>query len=201
MIKALKIAALSGMFTLAAGVAHAACSTEIAKDDLTDAQAAELYECIEGKLLEGYNKSGKAVAGEYRNWFMPSTTPFISATHGKRFVNHYINDIGRDAYMSFNEDDLVMPVGSIAVKESYMIIKKGKVRRGPLFVMEKVAAGTFPDTDDWKYTTIIPNGKILGETGTDTAKKEKFCHDCHEAVLDGQDVMFFPDENYRSASN
>lgn len=201
MIKALKLAALSGMFTMVAGIAHAACSTDIAKDDLNDAQVAELFACIEDKLLEGYNKSGKAEAKAYRDWFMPSTTPFISATHGKRFVNHYINDIGRDAYMSFNEDDLVMPVGSIAVKESYTINKKGKVRRGPLFIMEKVAAGTFPDTDDWKYTTIIPNGKILGETGTDTAKKQKFCHDCHEAVLEGQDAMFFPGEDYRVSAN
>ncbi len=75
MIKILKLAALSGMFTLAAGLAHAACTTEIAKDDLTDEQAAELYACIEGKLLEGYNKSGKAEAAAYRDWFMPSTTP------------------------------------------------------------------------------------------------------------------------------
>lgn len=200
MIKTFRTIALSGLFSLAAGAAMA-CSTDIAKDDLTDAQVADLFTCIEGKLLEGYNKSGKAEAAAYRDWFMPSTTPFTSATHGNRFVNHYINDIGRDAYMSFNEDNLVMPVGSIAVKESYTLNKKGEVSRGPLFIMEKVAAGAYPDTDDWKYTTIIPNGKILGETGTDTAKKQKFCHDCHSNVLEGQDAMFFPDEDYRSASN
>lgn len=196
----LKTTALAGFFSLAAGAAMA-CTTEVAKDDLTDAQVADLYACIEGKLLKAYNKSGKAEAAAFRDWFMPSTTPFRSATHGNRFVNHYINDIGREAYMSFNEDDLQMPVGAIAIKESFNVSKKGKVQRGPLFIMEKVAAGTFPDTDDWKYTTIIPNGKIMGETGTDTAKKQKFCHDCHVNVLEGQDAMFFPDEDYRVSSN
>ena len=200
MIRSLKLAAWAGVFTLAAGVAQA-CNTEIAKDDLTDAQVADLYACIEGGLLKGLNKSGKTEAAEFRGWFKPSTTPFRSATHGNRFMNHYINETGREAYMSFNDEGLKMLVGAIAIKESFNVSKKGKVQRGPLFIMEKVAAGTFPDTGDWKYTTITPNGKILGETGTDTAKKQKFCHDCHEAVLENQDAMFFPDEEYRVSSN
>ena len=201
MIKGLKTVAIAGALTFVAGAAHAACTTEISKADLTDEQAAELYSCIEADLLKSYQKSGWDEANEFRDWFMPSTTPFISATHGKRFVNHYVNEIGREAYMSYNEDDLVMPVGSITAKESYTVNKKGKVRKGPLFLMEKVAAGELPDTGDWKYSVILPNGKIMGVTGGDNAKKVKFCHDCHEAVLEGQDAQFFPDEDYRVSSN
>ena len=200
MTKGLKIAAIAGAFALFGGVAHA-CETEIAKSDLTDEQAAELFACIEGKLLSGYQKSGRAEADAYRDWFMPSTTPFISATHGNRFVNHYVNDIGKDAYMSFAEEGLTMPVGSITAKESYTVNKKGKVRRGPLFLMEKVAAGSLPDTGDWDYSVILPNGKIMGQTSGENAKKVKFCHDCHEAVLEGQDAQFYPDEDYRVAAN
>ncbi|MEM7268380.1 MAG: cytochrome P460 family protein [Pseudomonadota bacterium] len=200
MIKALKSAMLASAFTLAAGAAHAACSTESAKADLTDEQAAELYACIEGELLTSYQKSGWDEANDFRNWFMPSTTPFISATHGKRFVNHYVNDIGKEAYLTYAEEDLIMPVGSITAKESYTVNKKGQVKKGPLFLMEKVAAGELPETGDWKYSVILPSGKVMGVTGGEKSKKVAFCHTCHEAVLDGQDGMFYPEEDYRVAA-
>lgn len=197
MMKALKLTAIAGALTLSAGVA-AACETDIPKSELTDAQVAELYDCIKDSMLSGYQKSGRPEAMEYRGWTMASTTPFISATHGNRFVNHYVNDIGREVYMRFAEEDTHMPVGSILAKESFTVNKKGKVRRGPLFLMEKMPAGTFPETADWKYAVILPNGKVMGETGTATGKKVKFCHACHENVLDGQDAMFYPNDDYRA---
>ena len=40
-------------------------------------------------------------------------------------------------------------------------------------------------------------GDLLAAAETD--KKVKFCHDCHEAVVEGQDAMFYPDEDYRVA--
>ena len=62
--------------------------------------------------------------------------------------------------------------------------------------MEKMGSG-FDETGGWKYAVILPNGKVMGETGTETGKKVAFCHGCHEAVLEGQDAMFYPDEDYR----
>lgn len=198
MISKVKTTILATAFALIGSGAWAACQTDIPKDELTDAQAAELYACIEASLLEGYKKSGRAEAEAFRSWPIASTTPFISATHGNRFVNHYVNDIGAEEYLKYAEEGVVMPVGSITAKESYTISKKnGKVRRGPLFLMEKMAAGTFPETADWKYAVILPNGKIMAETGGEKGKKVKFCHDCHEAVVEGQDAMFYPGEEYR----
>lgn len=202
MTNILKTAALAAAFSALGGVAYAECKTDIAKDDLTDAQAAELYQCIEGDLLASYQKSGRGEADEFRSWFVNNTNVFISSTHGNRFVNHYVNDIGKDAYSTYAEEGLVMPVGSITAKESFTISKKnGSVRKGPLFLMEKMAADAgFGETGDWKYAVILPNGKIMGETGAETGKKVAFCHGCHESVLEGQDAMFFPDEDYRVAA-
>ena len=199
MTNILKTAALAGTFSVLAGAAYAECKTDIAKDDLTDAQATALYQCIEGELLASYQKSGRAEASEFRSWFVNNTNVFISSTHGNRFVNHYMNDIGKAAYSAYAEEGDEMPVGSISAKESFTISKKnGKVRKGPLFLMEKMGSG-FDATAGWKYAVILPNGKIMGETGTETDKKVKFCHDCHEAVVEGQDAMFYPDEDYRVA--
>lgn len=185
-------------FSIAPAHAADACTTDVKKDELSDEQAQALYDCIKDKIYSGLQKSGLEEAKTYRDWPLVSTAPFISATHGNRFVRHYVNEIGKDAYLKWEEmGGRNMPVGSITAKESFNVNKKGQVRNGPFFLMEKVAAGTLPDTDDWKYTLMFPNGKVVGVSGTDTAKKVKFCHDCHLGVLDDQDAMFFPDEDYR----
>lgn len=189
---------------LAVGSAHAAdaCTTDTAKDELSDQQAMALFDCIKDRLYAGLQKSGLAEAKAYRDWSLVSTNPFISATHGNRFVNHYVNDTGKEAYLKWDAiGGRNMPVGSITAKESFTINKKGEVRPGPFFLMEKVAAGSLPDTDDWKYTLMFPNGKLVGVSGTETAGKVTFCHDCHVGVLEDQDAMFFPDEAYRVQVN
>jgi len=174
------------------------CKTEIAKDDLTDDQVQALYDCLAEAIHSGVQKSGLPEARAYRDWTVASTVPFISATHGSRFVRHYVNATGKDAYLKWEElGGRNMPVGSITAKESFDINKKGEVNPGPFFLMEKVAVGTLPETDDWKYTLMMPNGKVIGNSGTDTGMKVKFCHDCHLNVLDDQDGMFFPEEDYR----
>ena len=76
----LKTAAIAGAFMLFGGAAYAECKTDIAKDDLTDAQATELYQCIEGELLASYQKSGRAEADAFRGWFVNNTNVFISST-------------------------------------------------------------------------------------------------------------------------
>ncbi|MEM1049318.1 MAG: cytochrome P460 family protein [Pseudomonadota bacterium] len=189
---------------LAGSPAHAAdaCTTDVAKDELSDAQALALFDCIKERLYSGLQRSGLAEAKAYRDWPMASTNPFISATHGNRFVNHYVNETGREAYLKWDAiGGRTMPVGSIAAKESFNITKNGEVRPGPFFLMEKVSAGSLPETDDWKYTLMFPNGKVVGVSGTETGGKVKFCHDCHVGVLEDQDALFFPDEAYRVRAN
>ncbi len=175
------------------------CRTDTAKDDIEGPEAQALYNCIAGALYQGYQGSGIPAAAEYKDWTFASTAPYLSATHGNRFVNNLVNDAGRDAYLDFLEEGLRMPTGTIAAKESFTLDKAGTVKRGPLFFMEKVSRGALPDTADWKYTLVLPSGKVMGVTGTETGKKVKFCHDCHEAVVETQDAMFFLPEEYRVA--
>lgn len=175
----------------------AACSTDLDKFAMGGEEAARLYDCIEARLLQGYAQSGRADATAFRDWPRASTFPFVSATHGNRLIHHYVNEIGAAAYMAYPEDGLEMPVGSITAKESFTISRNGDVAAGPLFLMEKVAAGALPETDDWKYVLILPDGRVMGESGTETGRKVTFCHDCHEQVLDGQDGMFYPEPEYR----
>ena len=177
-----------------------ACTTDKSKDDLTPAEAQALYDCIEASLIEGYSKATD-VPGvpDYRNWKLVTNAPLVSATHGSMFVNHWVNDAGADLYTKWEEmGGAKFPVGTIFAKESFRIDKKGVVKRGPLFLMEKVAEGEAPD--GWVYTRLFPNGKYQRTNGP-KSDKMAFCHDCHAATIEEQDAAFFPPEEYRVSTD
>ena len=182
------------------------CRTDKTPDELERAEAEMLYDCVIETLVSGWRKGDHPVALEYRDWTPASTYAAATGTHSNRLLFTYVNDVAKDAYLSFAEENVTMPVGSIIAKESFGVgkkgDKKGKPVAGPLFPMEKVAKGSFDETGNWKYTLITPGGKAWLESGkTEPAKIAKFCHDCHEAVLEDQDAMFYPAEEARVGSD
>lgn len=63
---------------------------------------------------------------------------------------------------------------------------------GPLFVMEKMPEGFSPESGDWKYTQIQPDGTLLGETQGVGDAAVHYCIACHAAVADQQHLYFVP---------
>jgi len=178
--------------------AHAQeCRANAARDAIEGPAAQELYDCIAATLYDSFQASGLKEAADYRSWTLASTAPYASKSHGGRFVLNFINDVGREAYLTFFEDGRRMPVGAIAAKESFTIDGAGEVKLGPLFFMEKVAPGALPETGDWKYTLVLPNGKVMGVSGTETGDKVKFCHDCHAETAATQDALLYMPKKYR----
>ena len=200
----LGLAGLTGAMALIVGLggaphAAAACTTDLKRDDVTQEQANALYDCIKDSLIEGYSKASDVPGvSDYRNWKLVTTAPLVSATHGKMFVNHFVSPDAADIYTKWEDmDGAKFPVGAIFAKESFRVTKKGEVKRGPLFLMEKVADDAAPD--GWVYTRLFPNGKYQ-RTGGNKSEKMVFCHDCHAAVIDDQDAAFFPPEEYRAGN-
>ena len=146
-------------------------------------------------MAAGYAKSGNQWAMSYQSWRNVAAQPYVSDTHGARYVNNYANDIGADNYSLFEEAGPA-PAGTVLAKDSFNVSANGSVGAGPLFLMEKMEAGFDPDTGDWRYTLIMPNGKVIGTTGGKGAAQVGFCADCHLGVED-QDSRFFLDEDYR----
>ncbi|MHA3915255.1 cytochrome P460 family protein [Halovulum sp. GXIMD14793] len=185
----MKTIAATFALTLLAGVAQAQeCSNDTDPYDIDAAGVDALYACIEAKMLAGYTKKDHAVAQEYRNWTVTATRPAVPGPHGERFLLTFANDIAAEQYIKFEEEGVVMPVGSILVKESFKM-RKGEAKVGPLFIMTKVAEGEAPETNDWVYDAVQPNGKPMGI-------KQSFCHDCHAAYED-QDYLGYPAEEVR----
>ncbi|MEM7302667.1 MAG: cytochrome P460 family protein [Pseudomonadota bacterium] len=190
----LRLAAIVGALMISSSAYAADCKTSTPKDDLTDAEVQKLYDCILEKMRTGYAKGGNAWAKDYTGWKATATLPAAPGPHGNRFLMTFVNDTGHAEYVKFLEERGPMPVGTIIAKESFNIHKKkGTVRVGPLFFMEKVAAGNADKFGNWVYSAVRPNGKPM-------KVKQKFCHDCHSGFED-QDALGYPDEDYRISSN
>lgn len=178
-----------------AGVASAQDCTNVGVDDffdLEEVQIVEVYNCLEAKMAEGYAKQGDEVGSTYRDWTVAATRPAVQGSHGGRLLLTFANVIAVESYLSFAEGN-VMPVGSVLAKESISLSKKKmQARPGPLFIMTKMEAGSIPETDDWLYSGLQPNGKPM-------KFKQAFCHDCHTGWAE-QDFLAYPVEEVRVGS-
>lgn len=187
------LAAAALGLALTATTALAEDCAVITVEDQFDLEADEivaLYDCLADKLAEGYGKAGDEVGANYRSWAPTSTRPAIQGAHGNRILNTFANDIAAEQYLKYQEEDFTMPVGSVLAKESITIsIKKKTARPGPLLMMTKMEVGSMPETNDWLYTGVQPNGKTM-------KVKQSFCHDCHEAYEDS-DFLAYPMEEVR----
>lgn len=90
-----------------------------------------------------------------------------------------------------------MPAGAILAKDSFTVTRGGEVFAGALFLMEKMAAGFDPESHDWRYTMIIPDGSLFGTTNGEGSERVSFCVTCHESVDEDHHQMFFVPPDYR----
>jgi len=84
-----------------------------------------------------------------------------------------------------------IPAGTVIAKESFAVTDKGKVQKGPLFLMQKVAAGTSPETMDWYYMAVAPNGTPMA-VPVMTA-----CNRCHMGNYGDRGGLGYPIEEAR----
>ena len=146
-------------------------------------------------MLVGYSASGLQTSRHYSGWSNYSQRPYVSDTHGSRYVSNYANAVG-SAYGRF-EDSGPMPVGTVLAKDSFLVTPDGKVSVGPLFLMEKMPAGFRAESGNWQYTLVMPNGTVAGVTNGAGDANVEFCIGCHAAVGDTQDHMMFLPEPLR----
>jgi len=174
-----------------APLAHAACAVDVTDPFELDAAAIdEIYTCLKDEMAEKYAKEGDEVAAAYRDWTVTSTRPAVAGAHGNRLLQTFANDTAAEQYLKFAEEGVVMPAGSVLAKESISISsKKKEARTGPLFIMTKGEEGSAPDTGDWVYAGVQPNGKPM-------KFKRSFCHDCHVS-WEAQDMLAYPLEEVR----
>ena len=185
----------TALTALSLSPAHAAsCDVSKPGDELTPAEAQSVYECLADKMHAGYKKGSKRwipaeYVNDYKGWTLASSAPAAPGFHGGRFLMTWVNDTGAAEYMKYAENPSI-PVGTVIAKESFSVTDAGKARRGPLFIMEKVAAGSSPKTDDWYYMMVSPGGK------PQAVEVVSGCHECHSG-FEAQGNLGYPVEEVR----
>ncbi len=179
------------LFTSGAAMAQQDCPVSILDPyDLEEADINSIYDCMKDRLVEGYSKQGNKIAENYRNWAVTGTRMGVAGAHGERLLLTFVNSIGAEEYLKFDEENAFMPAGTVLAKESIKIHKKKKMAvPGPLFLMTKVKAGELPETNDWRYDALSPSGKVM-------KIKQSFCSNCHMG-FSGQDNLGYPLEELR----
>lgn len=157
---------------------------------LSAAEVDSAYACVKAFMLEAYGGSAHPAALDYPNWRLFSTAPYRSRAHARRYVSNYANRIAAARYGRFEQVG-EMPVGSMLAKDSFSVTASGRVVIGALALMEKMPPGFSPDTGDWRFTLVLPDGRVLGATGDRNAVAVGFCADCHRDAGPAQDYLFF----------
>ena len=161
---------------------------------LSDAGAEAIYSQIQVELAKAFARSGKRLVNGYTAWKRYNLTPYLSSTHGDRYINNFANDktVGYDTLKKGSK----MQVGTVIAKDGFAVTEQGEVLPGRLFVMEKLAAGASPDTGDWRYLTIENDGSVIGDSIDDPQNSMEFCHVCHK-VRASRDFLFYVPPDYR----
>ncbi len=163
--------------------------------DLDESEALRSYDKLKETMSEAYKLSRQDTSKIYQTWRKINRVPFQSATHGRRYVNTYVNPAGAE-YGQLKEDEK-MPRGSVIAKDSFTTVKNGGVFPGPLFIMEKMQAGFNYVSGDWRYTMIMPDGSLYGVTNGEGAKRVEFCIGCH-LTREKYDHLYLVPPEYRA---
>lgn len=161
---------------------------------LSDEEAELIYGQIQNDLVSAFERSGQSSVKGYTSWRRYNRTPYLSSTHGDRYVNNFANELAI-GYDSLKKGDKIQP-GAVFAKDGFAVTKEGAVLPGRLFVMEKLTAGSNPQTGDWRYMAVETDGSIIGDSVNDPQNAMEFCHICHKA-RSSRDFLFYVPPGYR----
>jgi hypothetical protein len=124
------------------------------------------------------------VGADYASYHKLTKFAHPSPTHGDRFAEIYVNEVGRAAYTS----DAPLPVGTVIVKATWERDgDRASTTPGPLFVMQKRAAGYNPDHEDWYYAIhwAEPTAAMRAKFGgpfywRSPSPRVDYCWKCHD---------------------
>jgi len=157
---------------------------------LSEAELVGLADCVRPVLASSMHASEAPAARVYSSWPRYSLRPFGSE-HGS-YLEIFANEKA-EAFGRF-EDAGVLPEGSIVAKHHFSVSGAGVVSRGPLLTMQKMQRGFNPTTTDWRFTMIMPDGRIAAETAGRNSAGVDFCVECHKAAWRQDFMMFVPPE-------
>ncbi len=160
------------------------------------AEINSVYQQLKMRMASGYGLAKLPILKNYQSWRKYNSEPYLSATHGQRYVNNYANGLVTN-YGKLKKGE-TYPVGSVFAKDTITVTSTRKVFPGAMFIMEKLEPGSSPETRDWRYVMLLPDGSIFGDTKGDAAADVEYCAACH-IQKSREDYVFFVPEKFRVA--
>lgn len=160
--------------------------------DLSQSEANKIYDELRKRMADSFALADLAEIDDYQSWTRYNSAPYLSATHGQRFVNNFANSIGSD-YGKLGKGE-EYPEGTVFAKDSMTVIDDDRIYPGAMFVMEKLAEGAHPSTSDWRYVMVLPDGTTFGDTTGNKPKLVRYCHACHVSKSSDDFVFFVPED-------
>ncbi len=157
---------------------------------LSPEQATDVYNELKAQMRADYAISALPAARLYPGWQRVNRYPYRSDTHGSRYVNNFANPA---AIRAGYPDGSAMPAGAAIAKDSFTVKQDGGHYPGALFIMEKLESGLSPETGDWRYVMVLPDGSIFGDSRGDNAAATAFCAECHAQRADRDHLFGVPD--------
>ncbi len=190
------VALLAAAIAIPTGAGAAGCDPGKPGNELTFEEAQAVYDCIADSLHAGYMQGDKhwippEFVADYRGWTPVNTMPANPGFHGGRFLLTWVSEPGAEEYLKYKEEDVNIPSGTVIAKESFSVTDAGKVEKGPLFIMQKVEAGISPETDDWYYMMVAPNG------APQAVPVITACSECHQGNFGFRGGLGYPAEEVR----
>jgi hypothetical protein len=155
---------------------------------LDPAAAERAYASVAEDMAARFATSGVPAARHYRRWWRANRSPYLSAEHGSRYVNTYVNRPAR-VYGTLKQGE-PMPVGSIIAKDAVSVDASGDVLPGALALMEKMPDGHDEKARDWRYVLILPDGSVFADSSGSNPGGTNFCASCHATNGEATDHLF-----------
>ncbi len=184
------------------------CAAGAPPPDVSDEELQALYDCLMESMgqqeaaldsdlvMASWTESERPEGSAFAGWTNFASTPYISFTHGERFATNHANEIAAEVYGLYEDID-TMPAGGIVAKPTFSIGPDGQALWETLFLMEKAEEGASPDTNDWIYTAIMPDGSLMGRTLGANSDGMFFCAACHMGGGMDTDDLLFMEPQYR----
>jgi len=162
---------------------------------LDPAEIDAMADCLAPALDTALARARDATIRATRGWRAMSRT-YMASEHGM-FLKVYANAAAASDYAKAERGGR-LPQGAAILKRSFRVDMEGSAAAGPVFVMERMAPGYDPTTNDWRFAVTAPDGQRMGESGGQNAPAVAFCADCHKSAR-VQDFLFFVPPRFRVA--
>jgi hypothetical protein len=156
-------------------------------EHLTAAEAAATAACLAPALDAVLASARDPVLRGAAAW-APMSRAYRGSEHGM-FLQVYANEAAAASYRNYEQGGPI-PVGGTVLKRSFRVSGDGQAAPFALFVMERMPPGFSPDTNDWRFVLIGPDGSTVGATKGPDDAKVRYCAECH-ATARRQDFLLF----------